>query len=171
MQYAHSIFESDYYGLLCALLCFIVFLSSVGILRFVSFVIFAEFILHEVCYFIVSQFQWLLETSFLLALYATLNILSAYLISLTKSHSAILTLILINLGYNTVCAYGYAVNSYILLDYFVDVIGTIMALEVFYLLGMAISDRNNNRLNRNSHSNNYDLGFVANWGVHNRGLF
>lgn len=171
MQYAHSIFEAEYYGLLCALLCFIVFLASVGTLRFIAFVIFAEFILHEIAYQLVSQVNWLFETSFLFGVYASFNILSAYLISLTKSHIAIVTILFVNLSYNTICAYGFAVNSYIFLNYFVDVVGIIMALEVLYLLGMASRDIYHNRLNRNSYSDNNDLGFFANWGVFNRGLF
>jgi len=171
MQYAHSIFESNSFGMLCASACLFIYLLSNGSIRLIAFVLLCEFALHEISYQIVSQIDWLFKTSFLLFLYGAINIAAIYIISLTKSHFAITTLIFINLGYNMLSASQYVFNTYDFISLFVDVVGVIMVLEISLLLWMAASDRYNTKFNGSGDINTFNNGFYPRISIPIRGLF
>ena len=104
-------------------------------------------------------------------MYGAINIAAIYIISLTKSHFAITTLIFINLGYNILSASQYVFDTYNFIGIFVDFVGVIMVLEISLLLWMAASDRFNTKFNGNNDINTINHGFYPRISIPNRGLF
>lgn len=124
------------FGYICILIALVLFLISVKEYSAIAFIVLCEFVLHKVFYIVGIQLTELLEYSALYLSYIIIELLALFLMYKFQSHMTITLLIFANLIYNILTISQYVNYTYDFYSLYSAFVGSIMILELMYLIGL-----------------------------------
>jgi len=112
------------------------FLISIKEYSAIAFIVLCEFVLHKLVYVVGIQLTDWLEYSTLYLVYIIIELLALFLMYKFKSHMTIALLIFANLIYNILTISQYVNFTYDFYAQYSTAIGSIMIIELTYLIGL-----------------------------------
>jgi len=119
---------------ICIAIALILYNLTSNQYKSISLILLLEFLFHKITYTVGIQMTSMLELSSIYLAYTIVNTVAIFYLIKSKSHIAIIILILANLTYNVATISQYYYYSYDFYSMYATFVGTIMLLQLLYMV-------------------------------------